>query len=335
LALYVFDGEEEPSRILYNRTGSAPFYIYWSPDSHSITFLTQEASSLAMRLADADDPDADRVMAQGSPFYWAWSPDGDQVFMHVGGARVFSKDAHLSLLGNQEGSPRIQLKFPPGQFQAPVWSASGDSVLYIGSNDVGMDAIYRTDMTTSRQTLVTAVSGPACMVLAPDDGHIAYLEARSAHQLPALGSAYIIDKEGERKRRVFNGGVAAMYWSPDGKKLALLTLTQGDEGPTARAHGLAAGLAQPVRYRWWVYDIEEETIQLLTSFVPTQEFMQTVPYFDQYHLSLTFWSPDGRYFVVTKRTAGARDGSVWVLDSTGQESPRQVGEGTFAVWSWQ
>jgi len=26
---------------------------------------------------------------------------------------------------------------------------------------------------------------------------------------------------------------------------------------------------------------------------------------------------------------------VWVLDTTGQEEPQQIGEGRLAVWSWQ
>jgi hypothetical protein len=126
-----------------------------------------------------------------------------------------------------------------------------------------------------------------------------------------------------------------MYWSPDGKKLALLTLAQDDESPTARAPGLAAPLLRHQRLRWWIYDKESETLDLLVSFVPTLNFLQTVPYFDQYHLSLTFWSPDSRYLVNTQREPESPDGTVWILDTTREEPPRRVGEGTLAVWSWQ
>ena len=61
----------------------------------------------------------------------------------------------------------------------------------------------------------------------------------------------------------------------------------------------------------------------------------TVPFFDQYSLSLSFWSPDSRYLVVTKENDNNTDGTVWIVDTTGQEAPRQVGEGTLAVWSWR
>jgi hypothetical protein len=64
--------------------------------------------------------------------------------------------------------------------------------------------------------------------------------------------------------------------------------------------------------------------------------MQTVPYFDQYHLSLTFWSPDSRYFVATTEVPDTQgEAAVLVLDTAGQESPRQIGEGTLAIWSWK
>ncbi len=339
-ALYVSENNVSENtrsapRILFNSRGSAPFYLYWSPDSRSVTFLTQESSSMAMRLADVESPGDHRIMAEGAPFYWVWSPEGDQLLMHVGGARAFSEDAHLSFLESREGADRVKLKFAPGQFQAPVWSTSGEYVLYIGSDGAGEEAIYRTDMATSRQTMVSSLNGPAFMVLSPDDGHLAYLEVQNTGRLPALGTATIVDTEGTVKRQVLNDWVAAMYWSPNGKKLALLTPVQGDEGPTARAHGLAALSAQRSGYRWWIYDVETELLELLASFAPTLEFNQTVPFFDQYHLSLTFWSPDSRYFVFTKSNVDTGLGTVWILDTTGREAPRQVGEGTFAAWSWK
>jgi hypothetical protein len=68
---------------------------------------------------------------------------------------------------------------------------------------------------------------------------------------------------------------------------------------------------------------------------PSAEFLQTIPYFDQYHLSMTIWSPDSRYLVVTSRQDDSEDGSVLVVDSAGQEDPRHIGEGKMAVWSWK
>jgi hypothetical protein len=99
--------------------------------------------------------------------------------------------------------------------------------------------------------------------------------------------------------------------------------------------GQAAPLPQELTLRWWIYEVAADKLDPLISFTPTGEFLQTVPYFDQYHLSLTFWSPDSRYLVLTKSNASGPGGTVWVVDTSGEKEPQQVGEGTIAVWSWQ
>ena len=173
------------------------------------------------------------------------------------------------------------------------------------------------------------------MVLSPDDRHIAYIQYESGTR-PPFGRAYIVDVEGKSSQRLSDNLVASMYWSPDGKKLAILSLSRPTEGPTAASGSLAAPLPQEVTLRWWIYKVENKTLEPLISFEPTISFLQTVPYFDQYHLSLTFWSPDSRYLVVTKQEDNRPNaGTVWVVDTTEQEEPLEVGHGSLAVWSWQ
>jgi TolB protein len=316
-ALYGYKDTSDRPQILFNRRDAAPFYIYWSPDNRSVTFLTQELVRLTMRVADADQPGSERTMGEGAPFYWVWSPEGDRILMHVGGSRAVFEGAHLSELENREGAQRQEFQVAPGTFQTPLWSHSGQHVFYIALDQEEGDAIYKTEMDTSVQTRIAQLSGPTFMVLSPDDQHIAYLRLQSADQFPAIGSGIIIDTQGENERTLLEDSVAAMYWSPDGKKLALLT-------------PLVAN-----RFRWWIYDVENEVLEPLISFLPTLDFLQTVPFFDQYHQSLTFWSPDSHYFVVTKRNEDGSDAGVWILDTTGQEVARKIGDGTFAVWSWQ
>jgi hypothetical protein len=151
-----------------------------------------------------------------------------------------------------------------------------------------------------------------------------------------FGVAYIVDTNGAHGRQLLDNPVGSLYWSPDSSKLALLSLARRDDGSTAKAGGLAAPLPQEVVFRWLVYDVAADTFEILLSFTPTDDFLQTVPFFDQYHQSLTFWSPDSRYFVATRQEgAGSGLATVWVLDTSGAEEPRKVGEGTLAVWSWR
>ncbi len=335
VVLYVSPTIKSAPTVLFDKADSLPFYLYWSPDSNTITFLTQERSGLALRQVDATSPSTDRLLDQGAPFYWVWSPNSEKLLMHVGGSRALSDEAHLSLLDNHPGAKRVQLNLAPGGFQAPDWSSDGDYFFYIAADDEGSEAIYKTNARSLEQIELVKLKNSAFLVLSPNSQHLAYLQL-DGNGHPPFGTAYLIDTEGKNRRKLLDSPVGSMYWSPDSSKLALLTLTRRDDGSTAKAGGLAAPLPQEVFLRWLIYDVETEALEVLATFVPTLAFLQTVPYFDQYHLSLTFWSPDSHYFVYTNEEdedSGA--GTVWVADTTGQEEPRQVGEGTLAVWSWR
>lgn len=60
--------------------------------------------------------------------------------------------------------------------------------------------------------------------------------------------------------------------------------------------------------------------------------LQVLPFFDQYHRSLTIWSPDARTLVFT---AYAADGSasVYVVPADGNVKPRRIAVGDTASWS--
>jgi len=317
---------------VYNVSDSSPFYLYWTPTSQAITFLTQEANSLSMRLVETDSPGDDRVLEKGQPFYWAWSPRGDELLMHVGGA---SEDPHLSFLKSQQNASRIELKIAPGNFQSPLWSADNQYVYYVAAGEDEREAIYKMDPGALEQTklLDLAEGGTTYLTLSPDSRRIAYLKTDNTHPIP-VGAASVMDVDGQNHQLLTRRSVASIYWSPDGSKLALLVISLADNTPSAKSGLLASPAAQQMQFQWWVYSLDTDRFELLFTIDPTSEFLQTVPYFDQYHLSLTFWSPDSRYFVLTTENA-EKEGSVIVVDTTGQESPRPVGEGTLAVWSWQ
>lgn len=335
-ALYVSPAMGDEAAVLFASLESAPFYLYWAPDSQAITFLTQEARGLAMRLARPAEPGVDRVLGRGAPFYWVWAPASDRLLMHVGGARTVSAEAHLSLLDNQDDAQRVELDLAPGSFQAPSWSNDGQYIFYVAEDEAGRNAIFKTEIETLGQTLLTRVTGATLMVASPTGEHLAYLEI-TRRVNPPLGTAYVIQTDGQGQRQVLEDLVLSMYWSPDGRKLALLTPTfvENDSAGRNRPDGLAAPLPQRLAFRWWVYDLETETLEPVATFDATSEFLQTVPFFDQYHLSLTFWSPDSRYLVLSEVDREGDGGTVWIVDTTGQEPDRQVGEGTLAVWSWK
>ncbi len=334
-ALYISPAGRSDPTVIYQKPNSPPFYLYWAPDSSVITFLTQETASLAMRMVATQGPNTQRILGKGAPFYWVWSPQSDKMLLHVGGSRALSNKAHISILHNNQEARRVDLNLAPGRFQTPVWSADGAHIYYIASNETRDEAIYKTNAQTLEQEKVTDLDGFAHLVLSPNNKWVAYLQMERGIS-PPFGKAYLVDVDGKNQKQIIKSPVASIYWSPNGKKLALLGLSRTQDGPTAKTEGLASPLPQKILLRWWIYDVDADKLEPAITFTPTNDFLQTIPYFDQYHLSLTFWSPNSRYFVVTKsKDDKIRDGTVWVVDTTGQEEPRQVGEGSLAVWSWQ
>ena len=68
------------------------------------------------------------------------------------------------------------------------------------------------------------------------------------------------------------------------------------------------------------------------SLMVTEQFLQVIPYFDQYHQALTIWSPDSKNLVVS---AYRPDGtpSVFVVAASGKLEPRYIVNGLAAFWS--
>ncbi len=71
-AVYQFaDLPELDEQALYTSRTQNPFYLYWSPDGRSLTFLANHPSDIGLYLAPADDGDAPRRLAQGNMPFWS------------------------------------------------------------------------------------------------------------------------------------------------------------------------------------------------------------------------------------------------------------------------
>jgi TolB protein len=327
------------SRKLYTSIDNPAFYLYWSPDSRYVSFLTQENSSLALRLAPADGSDVARVLERGAPFYWSWSPDGREMLMHIGGARRLSEDARLAILGDQPESTLDVWDDAPANFQAPAWSPDGSRLLYAGEDEGGRQALFVRQRQSGMVEKLANVSGLVRFNWSPDGRWIAFQQIGDPKIAP-LGHVFVrgvgmSDQESE-VRQVSRDAAVAFFWSPDSQHLAILVPTLGEDLPSTRAGGLAAPLLQEqeLLLRWWVVDVPDGEPRPVAAFRPTRSFLFVIPYFDQYAQSIRFWSPDGRYLVYSDRETPGQAG-IWVADVAGQEPPRRLSEGILAVWSWQ
>ncbi len=336
---------------VYKTPQNFPFYLYWSPDSQLVGFLAnKDAQHIALRVAHTDQADSMQELDSGAPLYWAWSPDSSQMFTHVGGTRADNSDARLALLPFKDSSSQHSLDALPGTFQAPQWSHDGK--LLFSTQDSTEQEVAIANAQGSDIKKLLSYNGRASFALSPDGTEVAYMVTDSDVQLPHFSIVHVIDSTGTNGRAISQDPALAFLWSPDSKKVAYLTVSVGQNQSNFNHHAPLPPLAttHPERFvtefsnyqggqnqlqlHWKVWDSTTGLTKQIASFFPTESFLSVVPYFDQYANSSTFWSPDSLSFVYTTRESQGT-GSVWIADANGMNSPRKIGDGVIAFWSWK
>jgi TolB protein len=315
----------------------APFYLYWSPDSRRVAFLTPSLQDrMALQVAQATQAESARIIARGQPNYFSWSPEGERLALHIGGLQGYVGTYALA-----DESTRKR-DADPALFQAPAWSPAGEAYLFARDGAPASD-----DLVLARgdeETVLARFDAGIAFAWSPDGARVAY--STLSRQGPHYSGLYALDADGGAPRRLVDESHEAFFWSPDGARIAYLTARTGSdvEGrapqmPGSRAEGPAAPRieqsATSITLVWNVVDVASGRTTALASFRPTGHFLAVVPFFDQYAQSITFWSPDSRYLLLAGRPLG-RESAIYRID-THAESERlaRIGPGEFAVWSWQ
>ena len=345
-ALYTISPRGENLTPVFKTQENFPFYLYWSPDSKYVGFLSNsDSNNFALSIAQTDRPDSTQVLDKGTPFYWAWSPDSAQVFTHVGGTRAENESARLAFLNLQNNASPQPLTDLPGAFQAPQWTPDGKILFSTRENNTQNIALA--DAQTKSTTKLAEYRGRASFALAPDGTRIAYLVTAGNLRVPNFGPVRVMNADGTNARLVSDENALAFEWSPDSKKIAFLTIEVNDNEQNrnaapllvmnasgARAFAPQYAQSARIQFAWKIWDSATDKIQIAASFVPTASFLNVLPYFDQYANSSTFWSPDSQALVYTTREQDDT-GSVWIADITGKTLAQKIGDGVLAFWSWK
>ncbi len=299
-----------------------PFYLHWSPDSKQIAFLSSTSDDMLLQTVGVDGKPAQPVTL-GQPSYFAWTPDSHRLLLHTRGEAPAGSLSVWSL-GDRQPTP---LRPTPASFRAPVWLPDGQSALVTiqDGNDValarvGADGIVEERLARTKAGMV--------FVLAPNGKQVAYSEVTSNGASPV----HLIDSDGHNDHIVSKHDAISFWWSPTSDQLAYLTIVnsgdpQGD-GPAAQdtvIEPVSLRQKATLRLRWNIYNAGNGSSRALQSFVPSSEFLNLLPYFDQYAQSIRLWDQRGRHLIY------ADEQGVWSLD-VASGTPAKVGAGVLGVW---
>jgi len=346
-----FDATGGPApTVVYGSQTSRPGYVFWTPDSRSITFETDERMGAALRVASiARGAASVTVVHMGAPLYWSWLQDGEP-FVHSGGR---GGDAFLGEVGLWDQT-RQAVSTAPGGFRAPGTSADGRYRAFaVRQGEAYRIVVESTDGGVRREIPVKGTVALAFDPAGDDLAYIAPTKADPGASQPSqpVGPLQVVDPASGISRRVVAGQVVAFSWSPDGRTIAALQLpTDNDKqaildpsGSDARLVSYTGGgvdgavpplsPANPgVRLRLTFVRTDDWTMRSKSVVQVGDGFVsQVIPEFEQYGLSHRLWAPDSSAIALP---VVASDGSVNIVAIQPDGSqPRRIASGIAAFWS--
>lgn len=302
------------ARTLYESFDARPFYLAWSPDSRTIAFLASD-STMNLYLVGADGSNPPREIREGQPSYFAWADDSTRLLLHTGGGAPQGSITQHTVANNS----LYTFAEPPGDFQTPAWNSDG-TVRYVVLTDGMNNRLVRVE--GDKQTDLTfRLVNPLVFSLSPDRSKIAYMTMSNAR--PSV--IQIVDATGGTPTELPSTAPIAFFWSPDGKQIAALAVDPQGVGPTGDRGVYTVAQNLQLRVHWEVTTIADNTQRRFVPFIPSNEFLNLVPYFDQYATSVSFWSPDSTHLIY-----GAANG-VWSLN-TADGKTTKLSDGTQGFW---
>lgn len=293
------------------------FYLSWSPDDSWLAGLRPSPTGMEMFIANPNT-EQDRAVSNAQPFYFEWKNDDEIVA--AAGNRVL-----LDITTTEDDQPTDRSPSSPlGLFQAPAVLPDGDVLVTVLDNDT--NELIRLD--NDDVTPLASADAPILISASPDGSRAALVVPTSdaqqaqtteiAFQFEELiqlepGRVTVIDFESGLADTLDQRGVVAVSWSPDSSALAVL-------GSSPGGFGLQ-----------WSFETESGIV-LGDTFTPSERFTQRyLPFFDQYNLSSTWWSPDSSAIVFSGETAN--EVGIFV-DRVFDDAPaRKVADGDIAFWS--
>ena len=312
-ALYTVDaGGADEVRIYENPAGvppaigpKAPHYSLWSPNGEHIAFLSMEDGELALFLIDASGTDEGVRIAGGAPLYMSWSPDSHSLLIHQEG-ELFRSDVDAP-------ERLLDLRATSGSYRAASWSPSSNVAAFLDSQ-----VLYIARDDGSRRRELGSTLGNAAFLWSPQGDQLAVGQSSTADD-PFLEDLRVIDAVSEEETVLVQRPVLAFFWSPDGTKIAYVSLNDSQEN-----------------LQWRVIDLDSGADRELIDFIPSSDQLTWYAFFDQYVQSHRVWSPDSQSLLFAGVLAGEDRGTqsrIYVLNLEERHPVKAIASGSLATWS--
>lgn len=319
----------DPTR-LYFGSRTAPFYLYWSPDGRTISFLANHPDGIGLHLVPADGSAESRLRTIGGPIYWQWTPDSSQMFIHSG---FSGSDARLELLAATDDSAGQSIA-TPGFFQTPAISNDGRFWAYAQEKSLNRSELIVADTNTG-DNQQQPHTGTLVLSMSPTGQEIAFISPIEADAENFVGPLQLMDSATGQTTLISQQNVAAFFWSPNGRYIAAF-IPQTIFGNDINAAKHVPPLAKPTQQslptlNLVIFDTETGEGRQILTFQPTLTFLsQFMPYFDQYALSHRIWSPNSQSIVLPILEDGRSH--IYIIPING--SPKQfLATGSMSSWS--
>ena len=330
--LMVANTDDDSVKEIYSSKSEHPIYLNWSPDNTNLSFISTSVSGQNIILQSIPSKGGDRtILDTGSPYYWSWAPDGHVMIVHAGGTAA-STPEHIAFLNVASSTVTEQgLDSTPGSFQAPAWSPDGSHIAL--ARQVNKEnQIVVTDAAGENPKKVGTFMSKTAFAWSSDSTRLAYIDGEQALDAGTFGVLHVIDLE-TSKEFVQDANIVAFFWSPSGKEIAYFILQQAN-GDSSGSSGGSTQTNSQLLLQLHVLDVTTNESRELFTYRPTQQFLSVLPYFDQYHQSVTIWSPDNNNLVLSFLDNSGSPG-IAVVAASGKLQPRILAQGYLAFWSWQ